>query len=141
MNAPRTARAAACLAFAVSATACLTPMEPSVVPVAGEPDAVLQQVKRSLATSGHEIDSTDPDAGLVYTSWRSWSSNEESSLVYRYVVALESDKVSVSAQLQQCPAYSTVFDHCAPYRWKKIPKDIQAGVVTLGLELERAVES
>lgn len=137
MNAPRLI---ACLAIALT-TACMTPMEPSVVPVAGEPNAVLQQVKRSLASSGHEIDSTDPDAGLVYTSWRAWSSNDENSLVYRYVVALESDRVKVSAQLQQCPKYSTVFDHCAPYRWKKIPKDIQAGVESLGQELGRAVES
>lgn len=81
-------------------TGCLTAMEPSVVPVTGEPANVSAAVRRTLVAEGHEIDSTDVDAGIVDTSWKASGSSGERSLVYRYVVIHQDDTVRVSAQLQ-----------------------------------------
>ncbi|MEM6994675.1 MAG: hypothetical protein AAF721_29440 [Myxococcota bacterium] len=139
MNAKRSLRAAALAAYCLPAVACLTPMEPSVVPAQGQADEVIQGVKRSLTSAGLEIDSADQDAGIVYTAWKTWGAYGDGELVYRYVATVETEAVRLTAQLQDCPKYSTVFDRCEPYRMKKIPKSIQDELATLGTQMHGSV--
>lgn len=139
MNAKRFVRSACLAAFAVPAVACLIPMEPAVVPAQGQPDEVIQGVKRSLTTAGHEVDSADEDAGIVYTKWKSWGAYGDGELVYRYVVTLETDAVRLSTQVQECPERSSDSDRCQPYRLKKVPKSIQDDLNALSVQMDGAV--
>ncbi len=139
MNAKRLVRTLGLAATTLPTAACLTPMEPSLVPAQGQPDEVIQSVKRSLTTAGLEVDSADHDAGIVYTTWQTWGAYGDGELVFRYVATLQTDSVRLAAQLQDCPKYSTEFDRCAPYRMKKIPKSIQDQLASLGTQMDGAI--